>query len=174
MSTIEKSTVVSSDASSNKDRRVLSRTNINFCVTYADEGVVVLRSRSSERDYVKKSSTVLCHTDMPKAILKRFWVQLHSKRNTILVNKSPLEDNGYYWVTIDFDAQFNLRNHTFWFLARRISPSTQTVKEISKLYDKLLSIEQTMGLEVSEKYLIRFLKERNQTFDEYIQEIIKL
>ncbi|MFD2561683.1 hypothetical protein [Aquimarina rubra] len=174
MSTIEKSTLVSSDAISNTEKLVLSKTDINFCIEYVDEDIVVLRNRSNELDYSKKSSTVLYHADIPKAILKRFWVQLHGKRNTVLINKNPMDDGGYYWVIIDFEAKFNSKSKMFSFFARRISPTIATVKEISKLYQKLQSIEQTMGLEVSEKYLMRFLKDRKQTFDEYIKEIIKL
>ncbi|WP_299210890.1 hypothetical protein [uncultured Aquimarina sp.] len=174
MSTIEKSTRVNSDAILNTEKLVLSKTNINFCVKYIGDDMMVLTSRSKESDYVRQPSTVLLHADMPKAILKRFWVQLHSKRNTILINKNPIDDGGYYWVIIDFEAKLNKGDKTFSFFAKRISPSKQTIKEISRLYKKLLSIEQTMGLEVSEKYLTRFLKERNQTCDEYIKETVML
>ncbi|MEJ2469032.1 MAG: hypothetical protein P8Y51_08235, partial [Campylobacterales bacterium] len=46
------------------------------------------------------------------------------------------------------------------------------VAQISKLYEELIEIENTGGIEASEKYLIGYLDAQRKTYDEFIDEVI--
>jgi hypothetical protein len=57
-------------------------------------------------------------------------------------------------------------------MAYRQAAKPKTIGSISKLYKELLDIEQSGGVEASEKYLSGYLESRRQTYDEFIDEVI--
>ena len=58
------------------------------------------------------------------------------------------------------------------YMAYRQAARPAAVMQIRKLYEELSEIEQTGGIEASEKYLIGYLDSQRKTYDEFIDEII--
>lgn len=151
-------------------RKGLQKTKLSVPDHFDQDSLLFVKDKQSDSLSSLTLQNEICHLDMPKVILKRFWLQLHSRRNTVLVNKTPEEDGGYYWLILDFRVKFNEKGKTMAFIVRKILPAKHTIKEIKQLYEKLVSIEKAMGLEVSENYLKLFLKEKGQTLEEFIKE----
>lgn len=150
-------------------REGLQKTKLSVPVHFDQDSFLFIKNKQPNTFSTTKLEDEIWHMDMPKVILKRFWLQLHSRRNTVLVNKTPTDDGGYYWLILDFRIKFNERGKAMAFVARKILPAKHTIKEIDQLYQKLVSIEKTMGIEVSEKYLKQFLKEKGQTLEEFVK-----
>ncbi|TYP72944.1 hypothetical protein [Aquimarina intermedia] len=108
---------------------------------------------------------------MPKVLFKWLWERLQKKENIHALVKNLAKDGRYYWVITDFEVKTDDKEVIHSFFARRKYPPRSAIKTISDMYNKLLAIEKAQGVEVSEKYFIGFLEERNQTYDEFIEEI---
>lgn len=83
------------------------------------------------------------------------------------------KDGRYYWVTTKFEIRKNpIDNQITGYMAYRQAARPEAVKVISKLYSELLDIEQSGGMEASEKYLIGYLDSKRITYDEFIDDLI--
>ena len=83
------------------------------------------------------------------------------------------KDGRYYWVTTKFEIKKDsLDNSIKSYMAYRQAARPQTIAAISKLYDELLDIENSGGMEASEKYLSGYLDSKRLTYDEFIDDLI--
>ncbi len=126
------------------------------------------------REIIGKNEIVIHHIDMPKVIQRRIWIQLHSKYNTKAIVKNLAKNGKSYWTITDFNVKSNGVTKKLSFISKSVILPNGATSSIKDLYKKLKSIEQLMGIEVAEKYLIGFLEEKNTTYGEYIEEICLL
>lgn len=129
-----------------------------------------------QNDHEKTDVFLDLHNDIkeisiPKMIQKRFWLQLYSKTNAYLVTECMTPDREWKWVTTTFEARRNEENEILNYLIIRNTPSKRTINNIKSLYEKLINIERTMGVEVANNYFNRLLLEKNKTYDQYMKEL---
>jgi PAS domain S-box-containing protein len=154
-------------------RYIVSKTDQKGIIQYGNEYFVEI-SGYKESELVGKPHNIIRHPDMPKAIFKLMWDRLDARKNVIALVKNLSKSGRYYWVMTDFDIKVNkATNETLGYFAYRRAAPKHAVKRIEKLYAKLVEIEKESGVKGSESYLVGYLEERGQTYDEYIDEITK-
>ncbi len=152
---------------------IMSKTDPKGIIEYGNEYFVEI-SGYKESELVGKPHNIIRHPDMPKVIFKLLWDRLESRKNIYAIVKNLSKSGRYYWVITDFDIKVNrASNEVLGYFAYRKSAPKHAVKEIEKLYKKLIEIEKESGMEGSQKYLVGFLEARGQTYDEYIDEITR-
>ncbi|WP_103864555.1 PAS domain-containing protein [Aquimarina sp. I32.4] len=149
---------------------IMSKTDSKGIIEYANDYFMEVCGYE-EYELIGQPHNVIRHPDMPKVVFKWLWERLQSKQNINALVKNLAKDGRYYWVITDFEVKQDDAGEIASFFARRKAPPRNTIEKISKLYSKILSIEQARGVETAEKYFIGFLEEKGMTYDEYIEDI---
>lgn len=117
---------------------------------------------------------IVRHPEMPKTIFKSLWKQLKEKQEVYCFIKNQSKENKYYWVFAYIRPSLNkdgsLRNYIS--IRRTISNKARAI--IEPFYKQLLSVENTNGIQASEKMLKNFMEQnryKNQTNNEIIHNI---
>jgi len=152
---------------------LVSKTNLKGIITYANRNFIHIVGLNEKR-LIGKPHNIIRHPDMPAVVFKLMWERLKNGQHIHAVVKNMAKSGEYYWVTTKFDIKrHSFDNKIVPYLAYRQASSAKTVKIVSELYIKLLSIEKTNGIEASEKYLRGFLEEKRITYDEFIDNAIE-
>lgn len=167
MDTLEKPTPIDKEVIWEKDKVIMSKTDKFGTIEYANETFVDV-SGYEDHELVGQPHNIIRHPDMPKVIFKVLWDNLKQGNNFHAVVKNMAKSGRYYWVITDFDISKNEAGEITHYFARRRSIPQEVVAKIEQLYKKLLQIEETAGIEGSEKYLIGFLEEQNKGYVDYI------
>ena len=160
----------------NKEIKISSN---NFIVSKTDEKGKILYVNDKfcdvtgyeEIEVVGKAHNIVRHPDMPAIIFFLMWRQIQSGKNIRALVKNLARSGEYYWVSTDFEIKYENKRKTY--IAFRRAVSKQTIRTIEPLYQHLLKIEKTHGLEASLIYLEGYLDERHLTFDEYMDSLLK-
>ncbi len=151
---------------------IVSRTNPKGVIEYGNSYFVEI-SGYTESELIGQPHSMIRHPDMPSVIFKLMWNRLKEHKSIFAVVKNLAKDGRYYWVVTEFESKLDpitkeIHSHR----AFRKAASDDVIKKISKLYDKLLEIEKSNGIEDSQKYLIGYLEDHKITYDEFIDDII--
>ena len=156
----------------NKYKYIMSRTDTRGFIQYANDYFTEISGYTTS-ELIGANHNIIRHPDMPAVIFKLMWERLKNGQQIHAVVKNLSKSGEYYWVTTKFDIKRHpFDNKIVGYLAYRQAASPKTVKAISEFYDKLLSIEETNGMEASEKYLRGYLEEKGVTYDTFIDDII--
>ncbi len=156
----------------NKYKYIMSRTDTRGFIQYANDYFTEICGYSTT-ELIGANHNIIRHPDMPKVVFKLMWERLKNGQHIHAVVKNMAKSGEYYWVTTKFDIKRHpFDNKIIGYLAYRQAASPKAIKIMSKLYKKLLLIEQTNGVEASEKYLMSFLEEKRMTYDEFIDAVV--
>jgi PAS domain S-box len=156
-----------------KTKTLLCKTDSSGIIMYANEAFIDVCGYD-DFELITKNSNITRHPDMPKVIFKIMWEIISEGGDFITLVKNMAKTGRYYWVTNEINTSTD-KNGSYTYTSRQnsLSEESKALKKVIKLYKKLLHIEQASGVVASENYLIGFLEERNQTFVEYISDILE-
>lgn len=156
----------------NKNKVLLSKTDIKGTILYANEDFIDV-SGYDEFELIGQPHNIIRHPDMPKVIFKFLWDSIKSSKNIHVIIKNMSKTGRYYWVITDFKIIADSDGEIVGYFGTRKSVREDIiVKFIEPLYKKLLHIEEASGLFASEEYMIGFLEERKKTYIEYIDHLV--
>ncbi len=148
---------------------IIMKTDSSGCIKYVNNYFVKV-SGYGLREIVGKNEIITRHPDMPKVVVRRIWIQLQSGKSIRTLLKNVTSNGKYYWTITEIKPEFDSSGRIASFFAKsRVLPKDKSIA-IKELYKKLILIERSMGVEVSDKYLVNFLNEKGKRFDEYIIE----
>lgn len=151
---------------------IVSKTDTEGVIEYANDYFIEV-SGYKETELVGEPHSIVRHPDMPKIIFKIMWDRLEEGKNIYAIVKNRAKDGRYYWIITDFEANLDkVTNKPISYVAYRQSASDKIVAEIEPLYQKLIEIEKTSGVESSEKYLNGYLEEKGKSYDDYMEDLI--
>ena len=132
-------------------------------------------SRYSREELIGQPHSIVRHPDMPKVAFKILWDRLKAGENINLAVKNLAKDGRYYWVFTHFDFKKDINTgEVVGYVAYRKTISKKVTDTLLPIYRKLVEIEKTEGMEGSEKYLNKLLKDHDLTIDNLLDEIYKL
>ncbi len=153
-------------------RYIVSKTDKKGIIEYGNDYFVEI-SGYSEAELIGEPHNIIRHPDMPKIVFKMMWDRILNDQNIFALVKNMAKDGRYYWVVTEFETKKDpISNHIVGFTAFRRAAPRDAIKEIEKLYAKLVEIEKVGGMEASEKYLRGYLEEAGKSYDELIDELI--
>ena len=156
-------------------RYIVSETDEKGKITFCNDYFIEVAGYSKE-ELIGKPHSIIRHPDMPRVVFKLLWETISQGKNINAVVKNLAKDGRYYWIFTEFESRRDTdTGKIIGYNAARKSISSHVIEVIADLYKKLLEIEKQSGMEESEKYLIKFLKEKGNDieFSNIMEEIHK-
>lgn len=153
-------------------RYIVSKTDPKGIIEYGNDYFVEI-SGYSEAELLGQPHSIVRHPDMPKVVFKMMWDRIKAGRNIMAVVKNLAKNGSYYWVVTEFEPKIDtITNEVLSYTAFRKAAPQKAIDAMTPIYQKLLEIEKTGGMEASEKYLRGFLEENKTTYDEFINDLV--
>ncbi len=156
-------------------RYIVSETDEKGKITFCNDYFIEICGYSKE-ELIGKPHSIIRHPDMPRVVFKLLWETISQGKNINAVIKNLAKDGRYYWIFTEFESRRDTdTGKIIGYTASRKSISKFVIEVIEKLYKELLDIEKELGVEESEKYLIKFLKDKGDDieFSNIMEEIHK-
>ncbi len=172
---MNKPTPIDEEIQLDPKRYIVSETDAKGKITYANDYFMEVSGYTQE-ELIGKPHSIVRHPDMPKVVFKLLWETIKQGKNINAVVKNLAKDGRYYWIFTEFEIRKDTdTGEIIGYHASRKTISKHVIEIIADLYAKLLEIEKTEGVDASEKYLIKFLKEQgdNVEFANIMEEIHK-
>lgn len=80
-----------------QDELIISRTDLNGFITYANETFCEISGYCQE-ELLGKAHNILRHPDMPSSVFSELWETIKNKKQWSGVVKNLRKDKGHYWV----------------------------------------------------------------------------
>ena len=149
---------------------IVSKTDKSGKITYCNE-IFMDMAMLSEKELLGKPHSIVRHPDMPKAVFKLLWDYIQKDEEIFAYVKNLSNDGSFYWVYANVTPSYDSSGNIIGYYSVRIKPSASALEIIKPLYEKMLSIENSSGVDASTQYLLDLLKEKGVSYDEFIIQI---
>ncbi len=153
------------------DKVLLSITDAKGVIEYCNEDFVAV-SGYEEHELSNAAHSIVRHPDMPRVVFKLMWTRIQNKQNIIAVVKNLAKTGRYYWVITDFVIKEDKEGNIIGYKAYRKPAPRKAIEAVIPLYRKLRNIEDTNGVEASERFLNGFFEGKNTNYDDFIEKLI--
>lgn len=154
---------------------IVTKTDIKGVITYANK--VFLRvSALSEAEAIGKPHNLIRHPEMPRAVFKLFWDTLQDRQELFAYVVNLAADGAHYWVHAHVTPSVGERGQVVGYHSSRRKPGRSAVAAAQDLYRRLSAEERRHagakeGLDASYSMLQSILRERGQTYDQFVWEL---
>jgi PAS domain S-box-containing protein len=154
-------------------KSIYSKTDLNGTIKYVNDYFTEVSGYTQE-ELLGSQHNIIRHPDMPKVIFKLMWERIQKNEDILAVVKNRTKDGDYYWITTLFETKYHpfYKNPEGYAAIRRAAPK-KAVEEMIPLYAKLVEYEKMDGIEASQEYLLKFLREKNMDYDTYMMELVE-
>jgi PAS domain S-box-containing protein len=135
---------------------VVSKADKEGDIEYANP-IFYKLSGYNKKELTHAPHSILRHPDMPKAIFKYLWSELKKGNEVYAFVKNMTKDGSFYWVFAYIRGAFNADGTLRNYVSTRKTMSQNARSVIEPLYKKLLDIENSNGVDESEKELVSIL-----------------
>jgi len=150
------------------DDFIVSKTDLKGHITYCNE-IFMQMANMSEEELLGKPHNIVRHPDMPKAVFKLLWDYVQNGREIFAYVKNLAADGAYYWVYANVTPSYDNNGNIIGYYSVRIKPNPKALEIIKPIYEQMLLIEKSQGMEASINYLANLLKEKGaSSYDEFI------
>ena len=168
-----KPTPNSRETSIAQDDFLVSKTDTKGRISYANPSFIKVTG-FSEQELLGKPHSLIRHQDMPKIIFKLLWEEISNKREIFAYVKNMSKDGGFYWVYANVTASLDAKRNIVGYYSVRRKANPKALEVIVPLYEKLLSLEKSGGMDASYNYLAELLKEKGVSYDELSNNLQRL
>ena len=144
---------------------LVSKTDLKGRITYCNEPFLKIVG-AKQAEVLGKPHNIVRHPDMPRAIFKLLWEHIKDKEEIFA--------GGFYWVFANITTSLDVQNNPVGYYSVRRKPNPKAIEVIEPIYQKLLSVEKSGGMDASMKFLTEFLKEKNISYDEFVNNLQRL
>lgn len=149
---------------------IVSKTDTHGKITYVNQ-IFMDIADFKESELLGKPHNILRHKDMPKAVFKLLWERIKKKEEIFAYVINKTKNNDEYWVFANVTASLDERGNIIGYYSVRRKPSKKALEIIIPLYQKMIQVERTHGVDASMKILTDILKEKGISYDEFIATI---
>lgn len=155
-----------------KKKFIVSKTDVDGIILFVNKNFCEV-SGYTQSELVGEPHSVLRHPDMPKAIFYMLWKSLLSGMEISAVVKNLAKSGEYYWVIADFSMKRDKYGKLESFSSFRRIASKEVIEVMQILYAEMLLVERKKGIEGSLRYLENFLEEKNMSYEEFLEDLVK-
>jgi len=146
-------------------RYIVSETDEKGKITFCNDYFMEVSGYTKE-ELIGKPHSIVRHPDMPKVVFKLLWETISQGKNINAVVKNLAKDGRHYWIFTEFESRRdNDTGAIIGYHAARKSISKHVIEVIDELYKELLMLEENYSIEDSERYLMKFLKEKGDDIE---------
>jgi len=155
-----------------KKKFIVSKTDIDGNITFVNQNFCDITGYRYD-ELMGEPHSVVRHPDMPQAIFYMMWKSLLAGMEISAVVKNVAKSGKYYWMIADFSMERDRYGKLETFISfSRYAPSYVT-ESIEELYAEMILAERKSGLEGSLSYLENFLEEKNLSYNDYLEDLVK-
>jgi len=154
------------------EKYIVSKTDTKGVIEYGNDYFIEI-SGYSESEILGQPHSIIRHPSMPKIIFKMMWERINQGKNIMALVKNMAKDGRFYWVVTDFKSKKDTTNKIISHIAFRKAAPREAINAIEPIYKNLLEIEKTDGIEASEKYFQSYLKDKDISYDDFINKLIE-
>ncbi len=169
---IEKPTPIDEKMELDPERYFISSTDLQGIITSVNVYFSKI-SGYSEKELIGSPHNIVRHPDMPRIIFKIMWDRIQTGKNMCAVIKNLAKNGKYYWVVTDFEILKDNSGESIGYRAFRRAAKDETIKTVEPIYNRLLEAEKEGGILASKDELDKILKEKNMSYDDFINNEIK-
>jgi PAS domain S-box-containing protein len=155
-----------------EDDFIVSKTDLKGRITYGNDKFIEM-SGYSEKELLGAPHNILRHEDMPRIVFKLLWDRIQSKDEIFAYVKNRCKNDDHYWVFTNVTASLDKNGDIIGYYSVRRKPNPDAVKTIIPIYNELIGVERTSGMEASLNELEAVLNKNKVTYDEFITSIQK-
>lgn len=170
---MQKPTPTNKEYSVKADAFLVSKTDPKGRITYCNPPFIEIVGLS-EQEILGKPHNIIRHPDMPRVIFKLLWSKISNKEEIFAYVKNLSYDGAFYWVYANVTASLDRSGNIVGYYSVRRKPNAKALDIIKPLYEKLLSLEKSSGMEAAEKYLNELLKEKGVSYEEFSNNLQRL
>ena len=160
-------TPTNSEKTLSSDEFIVSKTDEKGKLIYGNKTFIKI-SGYAEHELLGKPHSILRHPDMPKVVFQLLWSRLKAKEEIFAYVKNLCKDGSYYWVLANVTVTLDKKGNVTDLHSVRRKPSQKAMQVIPALYKELLAQEKSGGISASEQYLNKLLKEKGESYDDFI------
>lgn len=161
------------------DREIKVNPSVSLLMKINKDGIIEYINHSfsetsgyEEYEIIGESMDILRHPDVPRVIYDLLKERFSKKEPIRILNKILAKDGRYFWLICDFETKTNSNGDTLAHYAHCYAAPQFAIHKMDSLYKILLNIElKSASSEVSKKYLLGFLEERNLDYDQFVAEL---
>ncbi|NEW60347.1 PAS domain-containing protein [Sulfurovum sp. bin170] len=151
---------------------IVSKTDISGRILYVNDYFCTVSGYEAS-EVVGAPHSILRHPDMPRAIFYLMWQSIQNGDNVTAIVKNLAKSGKYYWVTTDFEIHRDDMGRIESYIAFRRAAAAKAIEAVEELYAQLLLIEKKHGMLASLVYLKGYLNERDTTYSEFMDGLVK-
>ena len=155
-----------------KKNFIVSKTDIEGKILFVNENFCDITGYSDE-ELMGEPHSVIRHPDMPRAIFYMIWKSLLAGMEVSAIIKNVAKNGKYYWVIADFSMQRDNYGNLETFSSFTRQAPTHVSEVIQELYNGMNYAERKSGMEGSLLYLETFLEEKQLSYNDYLEELLK-
>ena len=155
------------------DAFLVSKTDTHGKITYCNEPFIKIVG-ASEQELLGKPHSIVRHPDMPRVIFKLLWDKIKLKEEIFAYVKNLSFDGGHYWVYANVTASLDENGTIVGYYSVRRKANPKALQIIEPLYQKLLSLEKSGGIDAAYKYLVDVLAEKGVSYEEFSNNLQRL
>ncbi|WP_024791422.1 MULTISPECIES: PAS domain-containing protein [unclassified Lebetimonas] len=151
---------------------IVSKTDLKSRILYGNE-IFIKLSEYGENELLGSPHNILRHPDMPRCAFKILYEHIQNGKEWFGYVKNLRKDGGYYWVMANISPTFDANGSHIGYYSVRRKPRDGFKNIIEPLYQNLLSIEASEGMEAGVDAVNELLSSKNMNFNELMIKIQK-
>ena len=155
-----------------KKKFIVSKTDIEGNLLFVNQNFCEITGYKYD-DLMREPHSILRHPDMPKAIFYMIWKSLLAGMEVSAIIKNVAKSGKYYWVIADFSMQRDSYGKLETFSSFSRHAPNHVIESIQELYETMNRCERKGGIKGSLGYLETFLEEKNLSYNDYLEELVK-
>jgi len=151
---------------------IISKTDLKSKILYGNR-IFIEISGYSEEELLGKPHNILRHPDMPRCAFKILYDHIQNGKEWFGFVKNLRKNGGYYWVFANISPTYDSNGNMIGYYSVRRKPRDGFKSIIEPLYQQLLNIESTGGMNASLKAVEELLNKHSMNFNELMLKIQK-
>lgn len=151
---------------------IISKTDLKSRILYGNK-IFIKISGYSEEELLGKPHNILRHPDMPRCAFKILYDHIQNGKEWFGYVKNLRKDGGYYWVFANISPTYDPNGNMIGYYSVRRKPRDGFKSIIEPLYQQLLNIESTGGMNASLEAVEELLNKHSMNFNELMLKIQK-
>jgi len=151
---------------------IISKTDLKSKILYGNR-IFIKISGYSEKELLGKPHNILRHPDMPRCAFKILYDHIQNGKEWFGFVKNLRKNGGYYWVFANISPTYDSNGNMIGYYSVRRKPRDGFKSIIEPLYQRLLNIESTGGMNASLEAVEELLNKHSMNFNELMLKIQK-
>ena len=151
---------------------IISKTDLKSKILYGNR-IFIEISGYSEEELLGKPHNILRHPDMPRCAFKILYDHIQNGKEWFGFIKNLRKNGGYYWVFANISPTYDSNGNMIGYYSVRRKPRDGFKSIIEPLYQQLLNIESTGGMNASLEAVEELLNKHSMNFNELMLKIQK-